>query len=105
MSCRMGYICGVCERMKFLKSLYDQLEDKSTVKLNKKAVEIVHEQDGVIIRCADGTEYRGDVVIGGDGIHSRTRRAMQKFIEDSGHSELLVKDQNCKSQYISILLC
>lgn len=93
-------MCGVCERKNFLRSLYDQIKDKSSIKLSKKVVEIIHEQDGVTIKCADGIEFRGDIVIGGDGIHSKTRQAMQKFIEDSGHTELLVKDKNCESAWV-----
>jgi FAD dependent monooxygenase len=92
----MGYMCGVCERMKFLRSLYDQLENKSSILLKKKAVEILHTDHGVKVICADGTEVSGHIVIGADGIHSRTRQAMQKHIEDEGRPELIEKDKRCK---------
>lgn len=36
-------------------------------------------EDGVAVHCADGSVEHGSVVIGADGVHSRTRQAMQSL--------------------------
>ena len=95
--CRLGYQCGICERRRFLGSLYEQLKDKSRVCLEKKVIEVRHKEDGVVVRCADGSEFRGDLVIGADGIHSRTRMEMQKFAEETGPKGLIDRDKSSKS--------
>jgi FAD dependent monooxygenase len=81
-----------------LGSLYEQLEDKSTILLEKKVVEILHESNGVVVRCQDGSEFRGDLVVGADGIHSRTRTEMQRFAEMTGPKGLMDADKSSKSK-------
>lgn len=96
MGTRLGYQCSICERRRFLGSLYEQLEDKSRILLEKKVVEINHEGDGVVVRCQDGSEFRGDLVIGADGIHSRARVEMQRFAEEMGPKGLMDRDKSSK---------
>lgn len=78
---RLHYECGICERRNFLKSLYEQLEDKSKILLNKKviAVELLDGEGGVRARCEDGSFFEGSIVVGADGIHSRARKEMQRL--------------------------
>ncbi|KAH8601151.1 monooxygenase [Bisporella sp. PMI_857] len=78
---QLGYKPGIYERQKFLQSLYDQLEDKSGILLNKKVVHVEHSKDSVTVVCADGSHYTGDIVIGADGIHSKIRHEMQRIAE------------------------
>ncbi len=96
MSARLGYQCSICERKKFLRSLYEQLKDKSRICLEKKVTEIRHEGDGVVVRCKDGSEFKGDLVIGADGIHSRTRVEMQRLAEETGPKGLMNRDKSSK---------
>ncbi|KAH8810054.1 hypothetical protein F5882DRAFT_99982 [Hyaloscypha sp. PMI_1271] len=91
---KLGYQVSICERRMFLGSLYEQLEDKSRILLEKKVVDIKHERDGVVVRCQDGSEFRGDLVIGADGIHSRTRVEMQRFAEKMGPKGLMDRDKS-----------
>jgi hypothetical protein len=100
--CRLGYQCGIAERQMFLNSLYEQLEDREKVLLNKKVMAIVHERDCVRVKCADGTEFEGSIVIGADGIHSRTRQEMQKLAEDEGPPGIMDKDKNSKCILLSL---
>ncbi len=95
---RLGYQCGICERWKLIESIYEQLDDESKGKvlLNKKVIEIVHFDGGVTVKCADGSEYRGDIVVGADGIHSRARREMQRYGEETGPPGLMDRDKNSK---------
>jgi len=76
---RLGYPVATFERQKVLQSLYDQLKHKERILLNKRVVEVVHGVDSVSVKCADGTVYEGDIVIGADGIHSRVRKEMQRI--------------------------
>ncbi|KAE8445117.1 hypothetical protein EG329_013719 [Mollisiaceae sp. DMI_Dod_QoI] len=91
---RLGYICGICERMQFLRSMYGQLKDKSKIRLSKKLRHIQHNSDSVTVKCEDGTEFTGDIVIGADGIHSRTRQEMQRYAKETGPPGLLDKDES-----------
>ena len=93
---RLGYQCSICERRRFLGSLYDQLEDKSRILLKKKVVEIRHVGDEVVVKCQDGSEFQGDLVVGADGIHSRTRVEMQRFAEETGPRGLMDRDKSSK---------
>jgi FAD dependent monooxygenase len=101
---RLGYICGICERVEFLRYLHGKLKDKSKIRLSKKVVSIQHNVDSVTVKCADGTEYEGDIVIGADGIHSRTRREMQRFAKETGPVGLMDRDENCEFEHESLPL-
>ena len=68
-------------RQDVLKILYDNLTptDRAKVHLSKKVVDIRTAVDGVSVTCADGTIYEGTIVIGADGVHSKTRSFMRKL--------------------------
>jgi 2-polyprenyl-6-methoxyphenol hydroxylase-like FAD-dependent oxidoreductase len=44
---------------------------------DKKLVDIQTTQDGVTVTCADGSIFLGSIVIGADGVHSKTRQLMR----------------------------
>jgi FAD dependent monooxygenase len=62
--------------------LYDQLEDKSRIVLNKKVMRFEHGEGSVTVRCEDGSVFVGDLVVGADGVHSRTRKEMQRIANE-----------------------
>jgi FAD dependent monooxygenase len=66
----------------FLGSLYEQLEDKSKILLRKKVVGFEHGEESVTVHCEDGTSFKGDLVIGADGVHSKTRAEMQRIANE-----------------------
>jgi FAD dependent monooxygenase len=76
---RLHYECGICERRNFLRSLYEQLEDKSKILLNRKVIAVEMLDEGVRVRCEDGSFFEGSIVVGADGIHSRVRKEMQRL--------------------------
>ncbi|KAF4637218.1 hypothetical protein G7Y89_g864 [Cudoniella acicularis] len=90
---RLGYFSGIMERQTFLQRLFEQLEDKSKVHLNKKVVSFNHDKEHVRVQCYDGSEFVGDIVVGADGIHSRTRQEMQRFAEEAGPQGMMDKDK------------
>lgn len=79
----------------FLSSLYEQLEDKSKILLNKKVLSFEHGKNKVRVKCQDGSEFVGDLVVGVDGVHSRTRQEMQRIAEEEAPG-LMKKDLNSK---------
>lgn len=44
---------------------------------SKKLVDIETNDSGVVVKCDDGSTYRGSMVMGADGVHSTTRRLMR----------------------------
>ncbi|KAI1094230.1 FAD/NAD(P)-binding domain-containing protein [Rostrohypoxylon terebratum] len=71
----------IFHRAHLVKMLYDRLspENQSRVLTNKKLAGIVADDSGVTVTCADGTKYEGSIVIGADGVHSRTREQMRSL--------------------------
>jgi 2-polyprenyl-6-methoxyphenol hydroxylase-like FAD-dependent oxidoreductase len=78
-----------------LRALYENLKDRSKVLVNKGLADIKHEADGVTAVCEDGSSFRGDILIGTDGVFSKTRTKMWEFAEPY-HPELVKRDRNCK---------
>jgi 2-polyprenyl-6-methoxyphenol hydroxylase-like FAD-dependent oxidoreductase len=94
---RFRYPAGIFERQKFLQSLYDQLESKDKILVNKRVTSVKHGLTSASVLCADGTEYVGDIVIGTDGIHSHIRQEMQRLADESSPG-LMDRDKKCKSE-------
>ncbi|XDG02627.1 hypothetical protein ABKA04_002242 [Annulohypoxylon sp. FPYF3050] len=78
-----GYGIRVTHRPRFIEALYKTLPEdvKSRIKLNKRVVSVNVPDDGVSVECADGTTIKGSIVIGADGVHSKTRQCMQALAE------------------------
>lgn len=74
-------------RADLLKILYENLSetDKSCILCNKKVIDVTINESGVEVLCVDGTVYRGSIVIGADGAHSKVRQCMR---------ELALRDSN-----------
>ncbi|KAJ5794613.1 FAD binding domain-containing protein [Penicillium paradoxum] len=51
---------------------------KEKVLTDKKLVAIEMKPDGVIVTCEDGSTFEGSIVIGADGVYSKTRQLMRK---------------------------
>lgn len=64
-----------------MEALYNSLPEsaKARIHVRKRVVRIDVADDGVAVHCADGGVEHGSVVIGADGVHSRTRQVMQSL--------------------------
>lgn len=49
---------------------------KEKVLTDKKLTDITTTRDGITATCADGSIFRGSIVIGADGVYSKTRQIM-----------------------------
>ncbi|KAL2839755.1 hypothetical protein BJY01DRAFT_237006 [Aspergillus pseudoustus] len=83
---RHGYPLSFLDRHKVLEILYDHLgKDQSRVFLNKKVTHVEDVSGGVVVRCKDGSQWTGDMVVGADGIHSTIRTEIWNRLEKEHH--------------------
>ncbi|KAL4960352.1 FAD-dependent oxidoreductase [Aspergillus stella-maris] len=73
---RFGYGLTFVERQKLLQVLYDAYPKKEKILLNRGVVEVREIKDGVLVVTEDGSIYKGSLVVGADGVHSRVRTEM-----------------------------
>ncbi|VUC28806.1 unnamed protein product [Clonostachys rosea] len=78
---RHGYGLLFFDRQALLQILYDHLQDKSKI-LTARQFESAELDDwGVTATCADGSTFRGSLLVGADGIHSKARSVMRALGE------------------------
>jgi 2-polyprenyl-6-methoxyphenol hydroxylase-like FAD-dependent oxidoreductase len=80
----------VLHRANLLSVLYDSFsdEDKKKILTNKKVTEVLSDENGVEVKCEDGTSYEGSIVIGADGISSAARKAVRELSAKAGLPDL-----------------
>ncbi|RYP76556.1 hypothetical protein DL769_003615 [Monosporascus sp. CRB-8-3] len=78
-----GYPCMLFPRTRLTKLLYDGLgpENHSKVRAGVAVEDIETETDGVRVWLSDGSVETGSIVVGADGVHSATRRIMEKLAD------------------------
>ncbi|KAJ3953654.1 hypothetical protein N0V92_009876 [Colletotrichum tropicale] len=74
-----GYASLWVDRQMLLQILYDNLKQKDKVLTNKRVVHVETNSTGVVVKTEDGSTYAGDVVVGGDGVHSKVRQEMWRI--------------------------
>lgn len=69
-------------RAELVQLIHDGLsaEDQARIHLNKKLASIDSTEDGVVVTCSDGSTYEGSVVLGADGVHSKTRALVRELM-------------------------
>ncbi|KAL1883471.1 hypothetical protein Plec18167_002475 [Paecilomyces lecythidis] len=76
-----GYWPVAFHRAELIEVLYNTLppDAKEKVFTSKGLVDIEADEAGVRATCIDGSFYKGSLVIGADGVHSKTRSQMRKL--------------------------
>jgi 2-polyprenyl-6-methoxyphenol hydroxylase-like FAD-dependent oxidoreductase len=65
-----------------LKVLYDNIKDKTKVLTSKGVQNVELVDNGVIVKTSDGSSYKGDILVGADGIHSTVRGEMWRIANE-----------------------
>ncbi|KAF3040702.1 hypothetical protein E8E12_005945 [Didymella heteroderae] len=91
---RFNYPALFIDRQHALRIMYENLNDKSKVKLQKRILKVDHSEGGVVVTCNDGTKVSGDILIGCDGVHSVVRDEMWRLAHLQEQSSFDPSDQN-----------
>ncbi|KUI61461.1 Zeaxanthin epoxidase, chloroplastic [Cytospora mali] len=75
---RNGFEYLTMERRDFLRIIFEQHPDKNRILTGKRVLDYEEDNSGVTVKLEDGTEERGDILIGCDGVHSTVRSLMWK---------------------------
>lgn len=70
------------DRQWLLQVLYEQIQHKDRILLQKRVQKIDNGRLGVHVTTTDGHTYSGDMVVGADGIHSTVRREMFRLASE-----------------------
>jgi 2-polyprenyl-6-methoxyphenol hydroxylase-like FAD-dependent oxidoreductase len=73
--------------------MYENLEDKSKIKLSKRISSVDHNTKEVIVLCEDGTAISGDVLVGCDGVNSKVRAELWRISQYQDAASTINKDQ------------
>ena len=79
-----------------LQALFENIHDKGKLLLCKNIVGIEHKQHSVTVRCDDKSSFEGDILVGADGVGSKTRSELWN-LADPMQPELVSRDKTCKS--------
>ncbi|KAF7681038.1 fad binding domain-containing protein [Alternaria burnsii] len=101
---RTGYIALTMERRAYLKTLYEQLPDKSKVIEHARVVNIIEENNKVRAVLSDGTEHVGDIIAGCDGVHSGVRDIMWQKADNLSPGLISVAEKHAiKTEYSCLI--
>lgn len=84
-----------------LQVLYDNIQDKSKILVNKKVQNVKMTEDGVVVKTSDGSSYEGDILVGADGIHSSVREEMWRIANDLSPGWIPSDERSCELSNLS----
>ncbi|EUC41697.1 hypothetical protein COCMIDRAFT_8624 [Bipolaris oryzae ATCC 44560] len=74
-----GYTPFFTDRQMVIRTLYDNLKDKTRILMSQKVVRVEQTADTVKVSTKVGETYSAEVLVGADGIHSKVRREMWRL--------------------------
>ncbi|KAM0541830.1 hypothetical protein ACHAPJ_013080 [Fusarium lateritium] len=78
---RHGYATLFMGRYELLSILYSHISEKERIIVNKKAIQIENLDHAALVHTKDGSIFKGQVVVGADGVRSTVRREMWRTAE------------------------
>ncbi|KAG0050212.1 hypothetical protein BGZ83_005014 [Gryganskiella cystojenkinii] len=67
-------------RSKFYDILFNRIPAEK-IHLSKRILNFSQSENGVLVRCQDGSTFSGDVLVGADGAHSAVRQHMYEVLD------------------------
>ncbi|KUL83808.1 hypothetical protein ZTR_06654 [Talaromyces verruculosus] len=91
----------IFHRPELLQILYDSLPPKIQEKIltQKKVINIEQDEHTVCVTCEDGSTFNGSIVIGADGVYSRTRGQLREAMIRAGQQVDCDEEQPYESSY------
>ncbi|KAF5681260.1 zeaxanthin chloroplastic [Fusarium heterosporum] len=78
-----GYPSIFIDRQMLLQILYEKLNNKDSVLTGQKVVSVAELENGVQVTTAKGDVFKGDMVVGADGIYSTVRNEMWRIANNN----------------------
>ncbi|KAI9231894.1 MAG: hypothetical protein BYD32DRAFT_466740 [Podila humilis] len=78
-----GYPTFLFARAEFYNLLLSKIPAEK-IFMNKKIISIQQNTNGAMVRCADNTNYHGDILVGADGAYSAVRQDLYRQLDEQG---------------------
>jgi 2-polyprenyl-6-methoxyphenol hydroxylase-like FAD-dependent oxidoreductase len=76
---RFFYETAFMDRQLALRAMANSIHQKEKILLKQRVKSVDHTDTGVTVHCEDGSSFSGDVLIGCDGVNSKTRSEMWRI--------------------------
>ncbi|KAJ0417975.1 hypothetical protein BJY00DRAFT_303093 [Aspergillus carlsbadensis] len=96
---RHGYSTLWVGRRELLEVMHDCISDKSKLLTQKKVQSVRQFEDGIEVTTTDGSVYRGDILIGADGVHSQVRKEMVRHATEQGVAQEYAEEEKIPAKY------
>ncbi|KAF9971452.1 hypothetical protein BGZ73_005605 [Actinomortierella ambigua] len=80
---RYGYGVQLFSRPELMQKLLSHVPEEKIL-WGKKVLSLSQDNDGAVVRCADGTTVHGDIIIGADGAYSAVRQSLYDSMKKKG---------------------
>ncbi|KAJ5385123.1 hypothetical protein N7517_003034 [Penicillium concentricum] len=90
---RFGYPIISLDRQKVLEILFEKYPATSNVMTDKRVSEIRLGDQSVSVLTDDGDVFEGDLIVGADGVHSRTRSEMWRLADATDPGYISQRDK------------
>lgn len=71
------------DRQMLLQVLARNVKRKSQIRVGKRITEVISSANSVKVKTQDGDSFTGDILVGGDGIHSVVRTEMWRIAREA----------------------
>lgn len=78
-----------------------RLVPANKISYSKKVLQVRHEDEHVIIKCSDNSQYQSDILVGADGAYSSVRQNLYRMLNAKGK---LPKSDNVDLPFNSVCL-
>ncbi|CAO3566512.1 unnamed protein product [Mortierella alpina] len=78
-----GYESRIFARPKLHELMLKQIPPEK-ITMGKRILRAEEKEDHMLVHCADGSSYRGDILVGADGAYSGVRQSLYKYLNEHG---------------------